>query len=204
MRLSSDSVTKLVDEWCRELPALDPSSLEVFGRISRLSAHISRRADRWLTPLGLTWETFSMIATLRRSGSPFQLRPGDLIRLSLLTSGAMTNRIDRVEELGLVERLRDPNDRRGVIVKLTDKGKVLAEEAIKTHFKEMSALLNPLPVKNRSLLTEALSQLLVSLEEDSAKPPGNVQSVERNSKAKIRKPQITDAPKRKDKPKTKT
>lgn len=201
MKSTSDSVTQLVDDWCREMPALDSSSLGVFGRISRLSAHTSRRAERWLTPLGLTWETFSMIATLRRSGAPFELRPGDLMRLSLLTSGAMTNRIDRVEELGLVERLRDPKDRRGVIVKLTYKGKTLAEDAITIHFKEMNALLNPLLVKDRSLLTEALAQLLVSLEEDSTKPPRNVLLVERNSEAKTREPQMTDAHKRKDRPK---
>lgn len=202
MKPTSDSVTVLVDDWFRELPALDSSSLGVFGRISRLSAHMGRRAERWLTPLGLTWETFSMIATLRRSGTPFELRPGDLMRLSLLTSGAMTNRIDRVEELGLVVRLRDPNDRRGVIVKLTDKGRSLAEKAITIHFREMNALLDPLPVKDRSRLKGALSQLLMSMEEDGAKPTDGAHSVERTNKAKIRKPRTADA-KREAKPETK-
>lgn len=166
MKATSDSVSRLIDDWHKEVPELDPSSLGVFGRITRLSAHLGRRAERWLGPLGLTWETFSMIATLRRSGAPFELRPSDLVRLSLLSSGAMTNRIDRVEALELVVRLRDPNDRRGVIVKLTDKGQSLAEKAIAIHFEEMAGLLSPLPAKDRTMLADILTRLLVSLEDE--------------------------------------
>lgn len=164
MNEKKDTVEVLIDDWHRERPDIDASSLAIFGRVSRLSSHLTRRAERWLAPLNLSWESFSLIVTLRRAGPPYALRPGELLSVSLLSSGAITNRIDRVETQGLVVRLRDPNDRRGVIVQLTNAGRKLADQAIALHLKEMEALLSPLNKAERKAAGLALSKLLISLE----------------------------------------
>lgn len=135
-----------------------------------------RHSDTWLAPLGLTWETFSVIASLRRAGEPFQMNPTELQRMSLLTSGAMTNRIDRVEEQGLVERLPDPVDGRGVIVKLTAKGRTLADKAIAAHFEGLAGVLGVLPASERRELGRLLGKLLVALE---AAPAAEMQTAAR-------------------------
>lgn len=164
MKKSADSVEQLVEDWTQERPELDVSALGLFVRVNRLSAHMTKRAEQWLAQLDLTWESFSLIATLRRAGKPFELRPGELLTLSLLTSGAITNRIDRVEKQGLVERLRYPNDRRGVVVRLTPAGRALADKAIALHFTHLKELLSPLDPKEHKRANELLSKLLISLE----------------------------------------
>ncbi|MPS26427.1 MAG: MarR family transcriptional regulator [Alcaligenaceae bacterium] len=159
-----DSVQQLLDDWKRERPDLDPWPLGIIGRLSRLSTHMVRHAEEWLAPMGLTWETFSLIVTLRRCGPEFALKPSDLIKVSLLTSGAVTNRIDRVQARGLVVREPDPNDRRGVIVRLTPEGKALADEAIARHFDAMAGLLRPLGRQEADKLAAMLSTLLFAIE----------------------------------------
>lgn len=165
---TKDIVSGFLDDWRRERPQLDATPLGVFGRISRITSHFTRRSERWLAPLGLNWETFSVIVTLRRSGKPYELKPGDLLSVSLLTSGAITNRIDRVEEMGLVTRLRDPNDRRGVIVRLTPEGVRLAEKAIAVHFHELGKLLDPLTKHERDQLAQLLTKLVLGFEDSAA------------------------------------
>lgn len=168
-----DSVSKLMSAWRQERPDLDPSSVAVIARISRLGMLMTRRSEQWLVPMGLTWESFSLIVTLRRAGEPYQLRPSELLHDSLLTSGAMTNRIDRVEAMGLVERLRDPYDRRGVIVKLTPQGLALADQAIATHFERLDEQLASLSRAERKTMAELLSKLLQNLEQaDEPAPVG--------------------------------
>lgn len=146
-------------------PDLDPASFGVFGRIHRISGHYMRRADEWLGEIGLGWESFSLIVTLRRSGSPFALRPTDLLQESLLSSGAITNRINRVERLGLVRRIADPHDRRAVIVKLTSAGRSLADRAIKQHFDAMAEILSSLTPEEKHEITNLLGKLLVAMEQ---------------------------------------
>ncbi|MGI1664210.1 MarR family winged helix-turn-helix transcriptional regulator [Palleronia sp. KMU-117] len=128
-----DSVTHLVADWARERPDFDPLPIGVFARIHRLSSHLSNRTKGWLEAEGLTWEAFSLIATLRRQGPPYEMRPTDILRESLLTSGAVTNRIDRVEQMGLVERRADLEDGRASLVRLTKKGLDAANAAIEVH-----------------------------------------------------------------------
>lgn len=165
MSEKSDSVAVLMEDWRRERPDLDASALGIVGRMARLSAHMTRRSEQWLAPLGLSWESFSLIVTLRRAGAPYELRPGELLQVSLLTSGAITNRIDRVEQQGLVVRLRDPNDRRGVIVQLTPQGLELADRAIALHFGQLDALLAPLDKSEHEIAGRILGKLLLSLEQ---------------------------------------
>lgn len=165
---NTDSITTFIADWRRERPDLDPWPLGIFGRTSRINSHFLKRADTWLSPLGLSWETFSLIAALRRSGKPYELNPTELQRQSLLTSGAMTNRIDRVETLGLVERRPDTHDRRGVIVRLTPAGRALADKAIAVHFSQTAQVLGTLNTRERQQLDELLTKLLNSLENPPA------------------------------------
>jgi DNA-binding MarR family transcriptional regulator len=162
---AADSIATLLDEWRRERPDVDCSPFGVFGRIWRLSANLSAASAKWLAPLGLNFESFSVIVTLRRSGPPFQLNPTALYRESLISSGAITNRIDRVEALGLVKRLPDPNDRRGTIVRLTRKGRVLADRAIALHFDHLAKCLSDLAPGERAELAALLGKLLASMED---------------------------------------
>lgn len=114
-----DEVDRLVAAWRRERPDLDVEPLEVLSRVSRLARHLDRArrlafSEHQLEP----WE-FDVLTSLRRAGAPYQLSPGQLLTQTLVTSGTMTNRIDRLTKKGLVERLPDPSDRRGVLVRLT-------------------------------------------------------------------------------------
>jgi len=186
---ASDSIETLLAEWRRERPDLDAWPIAVFARLWRLSEILVREADTWLAPLGLTFESFSVLVTLRRRGSPYQLNPTALYRESLLSSGAITNRIDRVEDAGLVRRLPDPNDRRGTIVRLTPKGVALADRAIARHFVNMGRLLETLELGERDKLTALLAKLLSSVERPQqtdesppARNPPNRAYVRGNSK----------------------
>ena len=163
-----DSVAQLLSEWARERPDIDTAPVGLVARVIRIAALVTRSAERWLAPLGLTWESFSLIVTLRRVGQPFRLRPLELLQDSLLSSGAMTNRIDRVEAMGLVVRLRDPNDRRGVIVQLTPEGRKLADKAFEVHVTELKTLLKGLPATDRKALAKLLSGWLSELEETTS------------------------------------
>lgn len=159
-----DSISMLLDEWRRERPDLDPAPFAIFGRIWRLSATLSNKAAGWLTPMGLNFESFSLIVTLRRSGPPYELNPTALYRESLISSGAITNRIDRVEALGLVKRLPDPRDRRGTIVRLTPKGRALADRAIELHFGKLAQCLSELGTAEQAGVAALLAKLLRSIE----------------------------------------
>ena len=161
---AADSTESLLAEWRRERPDLDPWPFAIFGRIWRLSANLLGDAEKWLAPVGLTFESFSLIVTLRRSGPPYELNPTALYRESLLSSGAITNRIDRVEAQGLVRRLPDPNDRRGTIVQLTAKGRTIADRAIKLHFEALAEELSGIDRAERDQLASLLSKLLLSVE----------------------------------------
>lgn len=160
-----DSIAELIGEWRRERPDLDPWPLEILGRIQRLSTHLSRNAEQRLQTLGLSWETFSLIVTLRRAGAPYALRPTDIYRKSLLTSGTITNRIDNVVRMGLATREPDTQDRRSVAIKLTPAGLEMADRAIEMHLAGMADLLSVLSVSEREQAAGLLSLLLRSFEE---------------------------------------
>lgn len=160
----ADSISVLLDEWRRERPDLDPSPFAIFGRVWRLGANLSNEIAEWLAPLGLNFESFSVIVTLRRSGAPYELNPTALYRESLISSGAITNRIDRVEALGLVKRLPDPKDRRGTIVRLTPKGRTLADKAIELHFRKLADCLSGISLDEQVGLAAQLATLLRTVE----------------------------------------
>src|SRR5690242_6049748 len=125
-----DEVDELTEEWARERPDLELGPVAVFSRISRLARHLDLARRAAFTAHSIeSWE-FDVLAALRRAGAPYELSPGRLLRATLVTSGTMTNRVDRLVARGLVTRLPDPNDRRGVLVRLTPEGRNTVDGAL--------------------------------------------------------------------------
>ena len=122
-----DEVDRIVADWRRERPDLDVEPLEVFSRVTRLARHLDRARRAAFSSHELDGWEFDVLSALRRAGKPYEMSPGALVTATLVTSGTMTNRIDRLEERGLVERHRSPDDRRGVLVSLTDEGRARLE-----------------------------------------------------------------------------
>jgi DNA-binding MarR family transcriptional regulator len=159
-----DSIETFINQWKRERPDLDPWPVGILGRTQRISVHLQTRAAKWLEPLGLTWDSFSLLLALRRSGEPYELRPTEIYKESLLSSGAITNRIDKVEKKGWVKRYDSPEDRRGVVVRLTAAGRAIADKAVEVHFRELAAQLSKISKKERQMLLELLGKVLENLE----------------------------------------
>lgn len=160
-----DEVDRILAAWRTEAPGLDVEPLEVLSRISRLSRHLdlARRAAFDAHDLEV-WE-FDVLAALRREGPPYELSPGALIQATLSTSGTMTNRIDRLEARGLVERDRNPDDRRSVRVRLTRAGRRRVTEALADLLGYERRVLAALTAKERRQLAELLRRLLAPFEE---------------------------------------
>ena len=156
-----DEVDELIEAWARERGDLDLTPVSVFSRISRLAHHVDRERRAAFTAHGIeSWE-FDVLAALRRAGDPYELSPGRLLRETLVTSGTMTNRVDRLAGRGLVERHPDPSDRRGVLVRLTPAGKDAVDGAFAALLDAERALLVGLSEGDRSTLAGLLRQLLV-------------------------------------------
>jgi DNA-binding MarR family transcriptional regulator len=125
-----DEVDRLVEAWGRERPELDTGPMQVLSRVTRLARHLDLARRHAFAAHGLeTWE-FDVLSALRRAGPPYELSPGRLLRETLVTSGTMTHRIDKMAARGLVARLPDPDDRRGVRVRLTDSGRAAVDAAL--------------------------------------------------------------------------
>jgi len=159
-----DRAAKAIEQWKRERPDLDVSPMGVLGRLNEASSLIAR--DR-LAPLfaqfGLQAGEFDVLATLRRSGSPYALTPTDLYEATMVTSGAMTNRLDRLEKAGLILRGPHPNDRRGIVVQLTEKGLALIDEALTAHVANEHEILAGLNDAERDTLSRLLEKLIGSV-----------------------------------------
>lgn len=155
-----DEVDRLVAAWRRERPDLDVAPLEVLSRVSRLARHLDRARAASFAASGLeAWE-FDVLAALRRAGPPYELTPSRLLPQTLVTSGTMTNRIDRLVARGLVTRAGDPADRRVVLVRLTEEGRVRADAALTTLLASERRLLARLPAADRDRLADTLRTLL--------------------------------------------
>jgi DNA-binding MarR family transcriptional regulator len=155
-----DEVDELVEAWARERADLDLEPVEVFSRITRLARHLDRARRHAFTAHAIEpWE-FDVLAALRRAGAPYELSPGRLLRETMVTSGTMTNRIDRLAERGFVDRLPDPDDRRGVLVRLRPAGKKTVDAAFAELLEAERDLLAGLPVRDRKRLADLLRPLL--------------------------------------------
>ena len=165
-----DEVDDLVAAWRLQRPDLDVAPLQVLSRVSRLARHLDIARRGAFAAHGLeSWE-FDVLSALRRAGPPFQLTPGALLRATLVTSGTMTNRIDRLAAAGFVFREPDPRDRRGVLVTLSERGQEAVDAAFTDLLEREQALLANLDKNQRRSLADLLRILLIPFDEGS--PPG--------------------------------
>ena len=159
---ATDAVDRITAQWRRERPDLDSAPMEVIGRITRVSALIQRELERVFAQHGLAGGDFDVLATLRRSGAP--LKPGELSRSTMVTTGGMTKRLDRLEALRLIRREPDPRDRRGRLIALTDDGRTAIDRAVEAHLQNEERLLANLPAPKREHLAALLRELLTALD----------------------------------------
>lgn len=162
-----DAVDQVTAQWRRERPDVDVWPMEVIGRVSRLSRLFERGVKEVFTAHGLESFEFDVLATLRRSGEPYELTAGALLKAAMVTSGAITNRIDKMEAKGLVERVRDIGDRRSVRIRLTRHGLELVDEVLVQHVANEARLLSGLPAADRDRFVTLLRGLLESLGDTS-------------------------------------
>jgi len=155
-----DDVDRLIAAWQRERPDMDVSPMQVLSRVTRLALHLDRARKQAFADHDLEPSEFDVLSALRRSGEPYQLSPGQLVHETLVTSGTMTNRVDRLADRGFVERHPDPDDRRGVIVRLTREGKAAVDGAFTALIDAEKALLAELPVADQKALAGLLRRLL--------------------------------------------
>jgi DNA-binding MarR family transcriptional regulator len=159
-----DEVDGIVAAWRRERPDLDIAPMEVLSRLTRLAHRLDRHRANAFGSHGLESYEFDVLAALRRSGEPFSLSPGHLARETLVTSGTMTNRVDRLAARGLVEREDHPEDRRGVLVRLTDAGRVRVDAALADLLAAEHGILASISKVDQDQLVRILRQLLRSSE----------------------------------------
>lgn len=150
-----DEVDRLVADWRRERADLDLSPLEVLSRITRIARHLDIARRRAFADLD-TWG-FDVLAALRRAGEPYQLSPGQLIQETMVTSGTMTNRLDRLEESGLITRKPDPRDGRGSQVSLTKSGMKAVDSAMEDLLDQETVFLESISPSDRTTLASLLS-----------------------------------------------
>lgn len=167
-----DEVDRLVEAWRRERPDLDVEPMEVLSRVTRLARHLDRARRQAFAMHDLeTWE-FDVLAALRRAGEPYQLSPGRLLRETLVSSGTMTNRVDRLAAKGLVRRAPDPADRRGVLVVLTAAGRSKVDAALSALLANERVLLTGLAAGERARLAGLLRALVRPFDEGPVARPG--------------------------------
>ncbi|AFY46240.1 transcriptional regulator [Nostoc sp. PCC 7524] len=164
--MNKDRIDIILEEWQQELPQLDTSALGIIGRVLRIARLLEKQRESILAEYGLNVWSFDVLATLRRQGHPFRLKPTELYSLLMLSSGAMTNRIDRLEQDGIVTRIRDAEDRRSVIVHLTPKGVQLADTVMPILFEKEKQLLSQFTADEAQISIQMLRKLLMLLEQD--------------------------------------
>jgi len=159
-----DRATQAVRQWQQELPGPDYQPMEVIGRLAETVLVLERS---YLAPLfaeyGLQPGEFDVLATIRRSGAPYRLTPTQLFDATMMSSGGMTARLDRLEKAGLVARSPNPDDRRGTLVGLTKVGKSLVERTLVAHLENETRLMSALTKGEQATLGELLRKLLAGL-----------------------------------------
>lgn len=166
MKPVNDHVSRILDQWGRERPDLDASPMAIFGRISRLADALGREISAVQRRFGLGEGEFDVLATLRRSGEPFELSPGDLAATTMVTSGAVSKRVDRLESAGLVTRERCSHDGRARLVRLTPEGRERIDRAVEAHLEGEHRLLGPLSESERAHLAAILQKWAGAVEDE--------------------------------------
>jgi DNA-binding MarR family transcriptional regulator len=158
-----DGVDLILEQWRRERPDLDPSAIGVVGRISRLARELEARLEPVYREHGLEPGWHDVLATLRRTGPPYRLRPSEFSGALMLTSSGTTKRLDRLEQAGLITRAPDPEDRRGVVITLTGEGRALIDAVTEAHLENERRLLGALSEAERVRLADLLRKLQLGL-----------------------------------------
>jgi DNA-binding MarR family transcriptional regulator len=162
--MKQDITEEIIKNWQKECPEFDVSAKEVMGRIIRLQEHYLHDAEEILKPLGLKKGSYSILSTLRVSGKPYELHPKELHHFSLVTSGGMSNLLNHMEKDELISRHQDPEDQRSVRIRLTKKGKQLAEEGMAELTKLEHKFTSPLSKKEQQDLAKLLQKMLMNLQ----------------------------------------
>jgi DNA-binding MarR family transcriptional regulator len=166
-----DHVDRFLETIRERLPMLDPEVEGIVDRIGGLQRRFKRAMDETLNEFNLDWSEYKLLGLLMRKGETYRSSPGKLARIMELSSGAMTNRLDRLEEAGLVRRLPDPDDRRGILVELTPEGKRVYEDAIGVQGRKESLVASALSVPEKKQLNALLRRLMIEFERAEGGPP---------------------------------
>ncbi|WP_055588845.1 MarR family winged helix-turn-helix transcriptional regulator [Streptacidiphilus griseoplanus] len=161
--MQTDAITAIVDQWKRERPDLDPTPMLVVARLFRLTGTLDQQLRPPFQAAGLGSGDFDVLAALRRSGAPWTLSAGDLSRTVLVTTGAITKRVDRLEARGLVSRSVAESDSRGRLITLTAEGVELTDELIAVHLDNQRALLSGLTPEEQTHLAHLLERFASTL-----------------------------------------
>jgi DNA-binding MarR family transcriptional regulator len=159
-----DGVDLILEQWRRERPDLDPSPIGVIGRVSRLARELEQRLEVVYREHGLEPGWHDVLATLRRSGPPYRLRPSEFTGALMLTSSGTTKRLDRLEQAGLITRAPDPDDRRGTQIALTPAGRQLIDAVTAAHLDNERELLSSLTAAEQQQLADLLRKLRLGLQ----------------------------------------
>ncbi|MFD4534764.1 MarR family winged helix-turn-helix transcriptional regulator [Kitasatospora sp. NPDC058397] len=157
-----DTVDEIVEQWTRTRPDLNTEAIGLIGRLRRLNVRVDGALREYFGSCGLDSSEFDVLATLRRSGEPYELNARALLKAAMVTSGAITNRVDRLSAKGLVERNPSPDDRRAVLVRLTPAGKDLIDAALAGHVRNEEHILAGLDADERAQLDTLLRKLLIA------------------------------------------
>ncbi len=161
-----DHVQRILEQWGRERPDLDVASMGLIGRIKRLYSHLTGAMGETFAAHGLNLASFDGLATLRRSGEPYEMTPGELIASTMVTSGTMTHRIDQLVAAGYVKRVRNAEDGRSVLIKLTDDGFDVIDAAVTDHVETQARLTSGLTDSQFKRLNRLLMAFLSTLEDE--------------------------------------
>ncbi len=160
-----DAVDRIIEQWHRERPDLELQSMAVFGRIHRISQKLRAMLAEAREEYGLGRGEFDVLASIRRSGAPFVLSPKQISATLMLSSGGLTGRLDKLESAGYVERLPDPEDRRGLKVKMTPAGRTAIDAAVRAGLDVQDEALAVLDADERRLLDALLRKLHTAFED---------------------------------------
>lgn len=155
-----DPVDRILRQWRRQRPDLDPATMGVIGRLSRVALKFDAEMEKTFRRYGLTASGFDVLATLRRSGDPYTLSPGELLDATMVTSGTMTNRLNRLVAKGLITQSRNPADSRGKLIALTASGLRLVDTVVEAHLATQRRLLHPLAAEEWPVLADLLARLM--------------------------------------------
>src|SRR5262245_17483445 len=162
--MTHDFVDWVIGRWNQERPELDVHSIGIVGRLLRIAGLLEQRFERLCREYGISFWGFTVLTALRRAGEPYRLTPGQLHSAGMVSAAAVTKRIGRLEELGLVERLPDPADRRGTLVGLTERGRSLIDRLGERYLEEERAAIASLAPEDQQRLAGLLRTVLLGLE----------------------------------------